>query len=259
VAAPLRSSVVTAEGRTSATLPDAQVEIRKLRGEYFEGQYRYDFGGVLVVEDRSGRRELPFAVNKPAEYQGYQFTLHEYGFAPQLVLERDGRPVFDYFLNLRHGEEGDYFELPDGSRAMVMFFPDFIREGGKIGTRSKEPRNPVAMVKIFREDAEVFRGLFKPGEEAVFEGTRLKVPAVRRWVTLIVTREQGILLVMVGGLLCMGGLLARFLSNERRIEFELAPCGEGSLVRVRGYSRYYPAFLEKEVLQMTQQLKEELS
>ncbi|MBK5276772.1 MAG: cytochrome c biogenesis protein ResB [Desulfuromonadales bacterium] len=256
VVLPLRGAIVAHQVNNDAKLPEAQVQINQLRGEYFQGQYRYDYGGELVLSDRLGDHRIPFAVNKPASYHGYQFSLNEYGDAPRLVLERDGKTLFDYYLNLKHPGEGDYFELEPGVRAMVIFFPDFFRQGDKIGSRSRRSDNPVTLVRIFRGDREVFKGLFKPGDEEIWEGSRIRVPDYRHWVTLNVTKEQGILLVMLGFLLGSAGLLVRFLSNERRIEFELFPMGEQTGFKVRGYCRYYPAFLEKEVLEIAQKLEE---
>ncbi|MBJ6723114.1 cytochrome c biogenesis protein ResB [Geomesophilobacter sediminis] len=258
----LRSTVVALEGYDAARVPDLQVEVKRLRGEYYRGEYRYDFGGILAVTDPKGSRELPFSVNRAANYEGYQFSLSEYGSAPRLVLERDGRPFFDYYLNLRHPEEGDYFDLDGGVRAMVMFFPDFVQQGERIGTKSKRPDHPVTLVRLFRGDRQVFQGLFQPGDEALWEGVRIRVPDFRHWVSLTVTSERGVLLVMLGSLLGVVGLFIRFLSNERRIEFTLAPAGEDaaeyrSTCTIRGYSRYYPAFLEKEVLAIDEAMDNE--
>lgn len=256
VSLPLKAGIVAHKGYDAAIIPEAQVQVNHLRGEYFQGQYRYDFGGELALTDNLGSHHIPFAVNTPASYRGYQFSLNEYGNAPRLVLERDGGTLFDYYLNLKHPEGGDYFELEPGVRALVMFFPDFFRQGDKIGSRSRRPNNPVTLVRIFRGDREVFKGLFKPGDEEIWEGNRIRVPDYRHWVTLNVTKEQGVLLLMLGSLLGGAGLLARFLSNERRIDFEIFPMGEETGFKVWGYSRYYPAFLEKEVLEIAQKIKE---
>jgi cytochrome c biogenesis protein len=74
-------------------------------------------------------------------------------------------------------------------------------------------------------------------------------------VNLIVVRETGILFVIIGFVLGTTGLLVRFLSNERRTEVELAAAPEGTRITISGFSRYYPAFLEKEVREMAQKLK----
>lgn len=255
VAVPLKEAIVAHQGYHAGKVPEAQVEVNRLRGEFFKGEYRYDFGGELSVSDRQGTHRLPFAVNHPTSYRGYQFSLSEYGNAPRLVLARGAAPFFDYYLNLKNPREGDYFDLEPGVRAQVMFFPDFFRDGDKIGSRSQRPDNPMTLVRIFRGEREVFKTLLKPGDEERWEDARISFPDYRHWVTLIVAREQGVLLVIVGSLLGAVGLLVRFLSNERRIEFEVSRAGEETSLRVRGYSRYYPAFLEKEVLEIARELE----
>ena len=241
-------------GRSSA-LDAARVKVRAVRGEYYQGQFKYDFGGRLSVADGGGEQEMPFAVNHPVSYRGYQFSLNSFGFAPHLVIGTGQGNQVDNYLRVSNAEEENYFTLDKELRAFVLFFPDFVREGGKVGTRSKNPANQVTMVKLFRGEREVFKGLFRPGEEAVWEGRRISVPDYKHWVAFAVTREYGIVCVLIGFVLVVAGLFARFLSNERRIEFELVALPEGTAVKVRGYSRYYPAFLEKEVLQMAGSLK----
>jgi cytochrome c biogenesis protein len=240
--------------KAPASLPDAEITVHDLRGEFFKGRYRQDFGGMMTVNTGTERQELAFAVNSPVSYRGYQFSLQEFGYAPRLVIGWPGSEKFDSFLKVSVDEEKDTFNLGGGVRALVLFFPDFFREGGKIGSRSRMPVNPVTMVKLFRGEKEVYKGLFRPGDEAVWEGNRVGVPEYKRWVNLAVTGEMGINLVIIGTLLVVAGLFVRFVSNERRIEFELVPAPEGTKLKVRGYSRYYPAFLEKEVLEMASKI-----
>lgn len=236
------------------SLPPASLQVANLRGTYYRGKFKEDFGGDITIVQESTVFQMPFAVNHPIEYKRIQFSLHEFGYAPRLVIEQPDGRGFDFFLNLRHPVEGDYFDLGNGLRALVMFFPDFVREGGKIGSRSKEPNNPVTMVKIKRGNDEVFKGLFTSGEQMTWEGHKISVPEYRRWVSLTINRESGLAVLVVGLALGVIGLLIRFLCNERRIEFELTDAGAGTRVQVSGYSKYYPAFLEKEVTAMAKRI-----
>lgn len=254
---PLRTAVSCDREKASLELPDVGVVIHDLKGIYFQGRYKSDFSGIMTIRERERSRDIPFAVNQPLELHGFQFSLHQYGFAPRVVLELQGMPSFDYYLNLRNPDEGDWFELPGGIKALVMFFPDFIREGTKIGSASQDPKNPVIMVKLFADGKEIFKGLFKPGESMPMAGGKISVPDYKHWANLIVTREAGLHLAVAGFILVMLGLLVRFISNERRLEFQLIPLDTGTQVRVRGYSRYYPAFLEKEVQTIAQMLGKE--
>ncbi|HBA89824.1 MAG TPA: hypothetical protein DCZ75_18090 [Geobacter sp.] len=256
VALPLKEGVSLARGK-GATLPEARASLHDLRGVYYKGRFKSDFGGVMKISDARGEHELRFEVNRPVEYQGLQFSLHQFGFAPRLVIERSGAAPFDFYLNLRHPREGDFFEVGGGVRALVIFFPDFIREGGKIGTKTEEPLNPVTMVRLYRGETEIGKGLVKPGESAQLGGYRVTVPDYRHWATLVVTRDAGVPFTVFGFVVCVAGLLIRFASNERLVEFELRRQGEESLLTVKGYSRYYPAFLEKEVDALAEKLIED--
>ena len=256
-AVPLQKGFYSHVGKDPSTLPDVQVKLSDFRTEFFEGKYKYDFGGILTIEEMNDRREFPFAVNQPVEYKGYQLSLHEYGYAPHVIIQKDGVAVFDYYLNLKHPEEGDSFLIESEKlRAELFFFPDFVRDGDRLGSKSRLPENPVTFVKLFRDEKEVFNGLFKPGEARTFGQYTVAVSDYRRWANLVVVRESGILALMLGLGFGLSGLFARFMSNERRLEFVLVPQVKGTMMTVRGYSRYYPAFLEEEVLKIAQRLKE---
>ena len=254
---PLRAGFESHEGKSPAALPDVGVRVEQVQGEYFQDQYQYDFRGTLIIDQQQEHRALPFAVNEPAAFSGYEFQLHAFGYAPRLIVERSGTPIFDYLLNLRHPVDGDHFSIDQELRAFVLFFPDFIRDGSKLSSKSRTPKNPVFLVRILQGDHEVLKGLFKPGEERSFGDYRIRIPEYRHWVSLIVVREWGIIFVAAGFVIGVAGLFVRFLSNERRIEIEVSPFTTGTLLTLRGYSRYYPAFLEKEVLEMAGKLIEQ--
>lgn len=253
---PLREAVEASVISESARLPLVDVAVRNLWGRYHEGRFKVDFGGDLLFAWGTAERTLPFKVNQPVEFGGFQFSLQEYGFAPQVVISRGGQAVFDYFLNLRHQDEGDYFPLEDtGRRLFVLFFPDFVQEGRKIGSKSREPRNPRLLVKVMEGERVVHQALLSMHEEVELGEYRIRAGELRNWVNLGVTREKGLGILIFGLCIGLGGLFVRFLSNERRLELELFPSGDGTTFRLKGYSRYYPAFLEREVVELKERLE----
>ncbi len=237
------------EGGSGITVPDVPVEVYDLKGVYAEGRFKVDFGGRI----RFGEWDVPFSVNNPVNFRGFQLSLIKFGYAPNVIITRDGGPVFDYFLNLEKPEQGDRFPVTrDGLNIFVLLFPDFVREGNTLSSRSQDPDNPVLLVRFFQGEKPLHQGLLlKPGEEKQFEGYSVRFPELKNWVKMIVVREWGVIIVAIGFLIGIPGLFVRFLSNERRIEFALedAEAG-GTRVILRGYSRYYPAFLEQEVNRM---------
>ena len=254
----LRDVVDTPVKKDLAKLPPVGVAVENLRGVYAQGKFKVDFGGDLVVSGSKGSQRLPFSVNNPVSYEGTQFSLQQFGFSPRLVVERDGKELFDYFLNLRHLDEGDYFPLEDDkTRLFLLFFPDFFQEGGKIGSKSREPKNPVLLVRVFEGDRPVHQGLVRIGGDAVIGDYHVKAPELKNWATLSVSREHGLTLLIIGMLVGIAGLFVRFMSNERRLTFTLVSQGTTTTVQLQGYSRYYPAFLEKEVRAVAEKITRE--
>lgn len=239
-------------GQDASGLPDTAVTVHDLWGVHEKGVYKVDFGGRLDL----GGWDVPFSVNNPVDYRGYQISLHEFGYSAGLVIRKEDETVFDYLLNLRNPVEGDYFNVPSERLDMfVLFFPDFVREGNRLSSKSREPENPVLLVKFLRAGKPLHKGLLlKPGEEEEFEGYTVGFTGFRNWVTLIVVKEWGLAVIAAGFLIGMPGLFVRFLSNERRIEFVFGKTPSGTSVALKGYSRYYPAFLEREVTHMAERL-----
>lgn len=248
----LKQGFVHHEGRPLETLPDTVVLVSELQGQYAQGRFEYYFGGKLWI----GGQEHPFEVNRPVRYQGYQLSLHEFGHSPQVVIRRDGQVVFDYFLNIRNPGEGDYFDVAsEGLRLFVMFFPDFYRQGNIVGTRSADLRNPVLMVKFLKDGEELYKGLIRLGGAEEVGPYQVGFPELRQWAGFVVVKEWGVPVLWAGFLVGVGGLFLRFASNERRMEFRVEPAPEGgSLLELRGYSRYYPAFLEREVQALAEEV-----
>ncbi|WP_243372304.1 cytochrome c biogenesis protein ResB [Geotalea sp. SG265] len=251
---PLREAVDTPIKADVKTLPSVNLAVENLHGQYAKGRFKVQFGGDLVI----GGKRLPFSVNQPGKYVGLQFSLQEFGFSPHLVLREREQVAFDYFLNLRHGEDGDYFPLNKDMRLFVLLFPDFIQQGNKIGSRTRELKNPVLLVRIDRDGKPIHQGLVKIGASATVGDYQVQAPEVKNWVNLTVSREYGLIVLIAGMIVGIGGLFIRFLSNERCLTLQLSPQGAGTTVALRGYSRYYPAFLEKEVQTIAQALDTEI-
>jgi len=243
----LREGFIVHEGRALTSLPDIDILVKDLKASYEKGIYKLDFRGVLDVENE----RIPFAVNKPALVRGYQFTLHEFGFASQVILKKSGSTFFDYYLNLRNAQQGDYFDLPGTDvRMFVLFFPDFFREGRTIGSRSNETRNPVLMVSFRQGGEELSKGLIKLGDEIRVGEYEVTFNDLTNWANFVVVKEGGVAVLALGLVIGILGLLLRFLSNERLLEVNLCSSGTETEITLKGYSKYYPAFLEKEVVEM---------
>lgn len=238
-----------------SNLPDVQVRVHDLKGVYAEGKYKVDFGGRIDIDGW----DVPFGVNKPVDYHGLQIGIHEFGFSPNVVIEKNGRTEFDDFLNLYNPEAGDYYPFKkEGLEMFILLFPDFSRNGSMLSSKSKNPDNPVLLVKFMKDGKPLHKGLLLGlGEEQQFDGYTVRFAELRNWVSMVVAKGWGITVIAVGFLIGIPALFIRFLSNERRLEFVLAEVDSGGTeITVRGYSRYYPAFLEREVNKMAEVLSQ---
>lgn len=249
---PLRSGFISQEGRDLPSLSNVNIMVRDMKGIYHEGRYKVDFGGTVEI----GKDEYPFSVNNPFFFRDLQFALHEFGYSPGILIRKEGNTVFNFFLNLRHPSSGDYFDLPDQEmKLFVLLFPDFVRDGDVLGTRSKDPNNPVLLVRFLTEGKEeIAKGLLKVGEEVKIGDYRVTFAALRNWANFVVTSDSGVPTLIIAMMVGLPGLLIRFMSNERKLEIRFSAAPSGTDIEIKGYSRYYPAFLEKEVRELADKL-----
>lgn len=238
-----------------SVLGGASLFIKELKGEFYKGIYKYHFGGKLNIDGV----DYDYSVNKAFNHKGFQFTLNEFGYSPWVMIrDADGNVIFDYFLNIRDMAEGDYFDLSDKKRIHVVFFPDFFREGDRIGNRSAEIKNPVIMIRFLDSGREHAKDLIKLGEEKQVGDNFVSFKEVRPWGGFIIVRDRGVGVLWVGFIIGVFGLLLRFLSNEKLFEFAFERLDDNNTrIYIKGYSRYYPAFLEREVNMIAEELLNE--
>lgn len=249
---PLHEAVGTSYTGNIASLPPAQVKVDNLEAVYKEGHFKYDFSGVLHII-QGGDHMYPFKVNAPATVAGLQFSLQQFGFSPRLVINGLTGTPFDYHLNLRH-EDGDYFPLESDLKLFVVFFPEFDEKDGKIGTLSREVKNPRLLLKILEGEKVLHRALLAPGEKQQLGGYTVQFAELKNWALLSISKEPGLVILMAGLLLLTVALFVRFLSNERRIVLSIQAGDDGSSFRLQGTSRYYPASLEREMVKLAEML-----
>lgn len=234
-------------------LPDFELTLTDLKGEYYKGLYKMDFSGRLKASNGLHQKEGALSVNNPFEFMGYTFEMGEFGFATKVVLSKKGRTILDQYLMQRG--EGSYFKLESEEITLyTLFLPDFFKEGSKVGSKTREVKNPYILATISKDDKDIAKGLVKFGESGPVGDYQLRFDSVTNWGAFAVAKEPALPILWLSFCLGVPGLLIRFLSNQRRIEFEIVEKEGSEEVTIRGYSRYYPAFLEGEVGKMAESL-----
>jgi cytochrome c biogenesis protein len=238
-----RADLALAEGQT-ADVPQASFQVRL---DAFETEY-YPNGGVkdwksTVTVLEAGRPVLSrtVEVNKPLAYRGVSFYQQSYGHdwtRARLGLELR-KPDEAAFIRSVSARVGDRVPVdgPGASHVVVRrFVPDFvIGEGGRVVSRSEEPRNPAAQVEVWDGEARVFSGwvfarfpdfgqAHAPGAkpaEAPRLAVILKDYAGSPYSVLEAARDPGAGLIWVGCALVLAGLFLAFYWPPREIRVVL--------------------------------------
>lgn len=172
-----------------------------------------------------------------------------------LRIKKTGKALSESFFNLRvlkkdpadTADIHDSIQLPgDDNHFMFRFFPDFVREGNKIGTRSVFLKNPVFWVTMGNVNK-----LLPLGGSADLGNYTIEFKEYRYWSYYKVSNDPGAAWVYLGFFTALAGLILRFWDNEKVFWFQQQPQDNG-LVRVSigGYSKYFPAIFEDQVAEL---------
>ncbi|HPW18206.1 MAG TPA: cytochrome c biogenesis protein ResB [Candidatus Aminicenantes bacterium] len=237
-----RSDLALREGET-AEVPRAGFSLRldKFDTEYYpQGGVKDWKSTVTVIENGVPVLTRVVEVNHPLAHRGFLFYQSRYGrdwSAPRLELEVRKRAdaSFARAVTLRPGERAEVGD-PDVSRVVVRaFVPDFvIGEGGRVQSRSQEPRNPAALVEAWKGEERAFSGWVFAGypDFAQAHGGQgqsplafvLKRYEAGQYSVLEAAHDPGANFIWLGSALVTAGLFLAFYwpSREVRVVLEEA-------------------------------------
>lgn len=239
-----------------ATPPDglrdlaARLEVSDVAATYASGRNLVDVSAVLHAAGTYGSLGDRFvSVNVPTTIDGYQFTVHAYGYAPLVrAVDRQGRVRADGFAVLKVLPPGtrDRVEIGEGEALELRFYPDHVEVGGASASRSMDPLNPVLTFEWTSGGHTVARGAVARGEQVTIGGYTVTFDGYRYWLDFIVGRDPGIAWFALGSLLAVAGLAVRYSLHERAWRVTVAARADGgSDVDFVLSARYLPVALER--------------
>lgn len=235
-------------------LPEGSINLENFKA-VFKDRKPVDYIATVLVKEKDGSSFLKdIRVNDPLQYYGLQYNIDKYGFAPSFVIkDRDGKILFDGDINLALiGGKEDTFQIPDTDYGIVVrFYPDFVMTNGGPRTKSDIPNNPVFTLSLTRENIAVGGALLPMGKEVEAEDIKITFTGLKYWVHILISRDWGAIVLTIGLIFLAGGLIVRVLFYEKRVNITINEMAEGCMVKVSGYTKYFPAFFEREIKEIT--------
>lgn len=188
---------------------------------YEDGLFPVDYAaGVRIVfmENNSLKGENTIIrINDPVWINGYQFLYNSGDLSPLFVLTgKNGTILHSQYAEVDNNtDKEDVIDIPAaGMSIYTRFFPDMFKEGGKYGTRSKNPDNPAFGIRLASKSEpfkDIWKGVLKPGEKAEFEGMTLELADLKPVVVLQIVKDPTYWGIYAGWLLIVAGLVIRYV------------------------------------------------
>jgi cytochrome c biogenesis protein len=222
--------------------------------------YRSD---LTFLKDSKTIYQGPLLVNHPISLEGVRIYQASYGSSP------DGRAMLAFSRNGQEGKEikigpGESFSLPEkeGTFQIVRLEENLMKMGPavKILVRSGQGEVSFWIFQHIDKIREMNPGvteqvpMFNP---ALFKPYSFVLKGIeeRHYTGLQVSRDPGAPLVATAAVLMIVGLIGTFFSSHRRIWIKIQPAGEKTKISVAARSNKHPVVLDREVRQLTEQIK----
>jgi hypothetical protein len=243
-------TVVAATSQTALyPLMGTNLSMRDFTAEYARGFQPTDFAAILEASRNGGAPVATVArVNQGVTVEGFQLTLHRYGFAPEVTVTGPGGRTLaagTAILTVIPPGTEDGLALEDGSELRIALFPDAIDRGGAFATRSMAPIAPVLSVRHLAGGAEVARGRVALGETASVGAIRISFHGLRYWADLVLGRDGGLWWIAAGSALIAAGLGLRFLLDPQTIRIAASRTPAGTRLDLLVTARWFPALNEE--------------
>jgi cytochrome c biogenesis protein len=228
-----RAELALVEGQT-LEVPGAGFSLRldKFETEYYPQGSVKDWKSTLtVIENGAAVLTRMVEVNHPLSHRGTSFYQTSYGrdwseATLGLELRKPADPGFAKPVTLKVGG-ASAVDDPDVDRIAVrQFVPDFVTDGGRVQSRSLEPRNPAAFVEATKAGQKVFAGWvfakhpeFGQGHGASASPVTVVLKDYRavEFTVLEAAKDPGANFIWLGCLFVMAGLFLAFYWPPREI------------------------------------------
>lgn len=222
--------------------------------------YRSD---LTFIKDQRPVQKSTILVNHPTSFGGLRFYQASYGEIPAAAVTYTRLPGGAKSKAV-HAAEGRTFPLPgvDAAFEVIRVEPNFMNMGPAAKLRVHTPQGEVQFW-IFQH-IELLRKTYPD----VFDTMPVLNPATftpfvfalegmqsRYYTGLQVMREPGVFWVGSGAVLMILGFMMVFFYPQRQVWVVVSKTEKGTAIRITGRSRRDPAGLQKEMADITRELR----
>ena len=239
-------------------LPDVEVGLVKQYSLYAKDDPLYPIEHVAVFKvnefknKRSWNKEV--RINDPLVIEGKEFLLQKGGFSPRIVVKGlDGEVIFDRFVALRN-ERGtsDDITIAEDLQVDIKFYPDFIKQGNEMDSKTLEVKNPFFFIEVHRADNQLYKGLVPFNGAVSVTDHVISFPEVRRWVEMELVGEPGIGFFFMVSFVGLLGIFVRIMDPDERIYIILEEVGTGINMTSYTYSKHFSGLIDDRRAEMVE-------
>ena len=198
---------------TSASFPELSFLLRTITARFSPDGNRLE---TLRAETQwysnqgEGEGEKMELGNLPSLHSRVWLNVEGFGYSPYYRLEdEDGSILDEAFVALALFPPGseDYFRLLLPHTFYIRYEPSGVLAAVGTSEEDEAARGAVYHLRIARNKDIVFNGSAVPGQKVLFENGSITLEFPRKWVSIRVVRDPGLLLMIVGCGLGLCGLV----------------------------------------------------
>lgn len=225
-----------------------QIRVDDFKAEFYpEIGTPKEYTSVLtIIENGVIRAKGTVEVNHPMKYKGIKLYQSSYGLTDTIRIElskkSSDQPVGEV-LGTFMVKIGNTFQVPGSQLKIkpVVLLPDFVMDSsGRMGTRSREPRNPALLLELYEGD-ELKDNIWSFMKFPDFHGSgrsnfSVKLLSVGYYTELQISRDPGISIIWAGSLLMIAGMFLSFYLSYKRIWVRISTEDGRKAIEVGGRS-----------------------
>ena len=184
------------------TIDDFQVDLR-------EDDTVSQYTAAITVSDGEETQSAEISVNNPASLHGMKFYQNSTGWAADVSIEKDGKPLQEQILCA-----GEFVPVQDKPELLIYFnafYPDYAKGAdGMPMTKSGRLDNPAYLYTVYYQGSVLGMNALMEGEDLTIDEYTVHFRNPQNYTLIQIKKDSFAGLALIGGILTMLGLIMAF-------------------------------------------------